>query len=64
VPGPAPGLAQIFQRLGQLAYAEALAAVHVAVHALVPRASDGRLQNVTVALRGRSIQRFDVTHEA
>ena len=58
----ARGFAQVLQRLGEVAHAELLAAVHVAVHALVPRAADGRLQDVAVRLRRRAIERRHVAH--
>ena len=52
VRGAARGFAQVGERFGELAHAELLAAIHVAVRAFVPGAADRRLQDVAVASDG------------
>src|ERR1019366_1654618 len=56
------GGVEIVQRVAQVADAERLFPVHVAVRAVVPRAADRGLQDVRVRLGGRAVEGAFVTH--
>ena len=55
---------EVLERLAEVAHAERLRAVHVAVRAVVPRAADRRLDDVRVGLGGRSVEDAFVAHVA
>ena len=53
---------EILERLRELAHAERLVAVHVAIRAVVPRAADRGLQDQRVGFRRRAVEATFVTH--